>query len=126
MQPDVRDAALLWDMLIHGRLVLKFVRSETFETYSDNQMLRLAVERSIQIIGEAANRLSDEFRTVHPDIPWRPIIKQRHVLVHDYGVIDNAKIWRVATHYVPELVQMIEPIMPPQPPDPRPETREET
>lgn len=84
-------------------------------------MLRDAVNRVVQVIGEAAAKVSKQFRDSHPEIPWRPIIAQRHILVHEYGRIDDDKIWRVATVYVPQLIALVEPLLPPAPPDPVPE-----
>lgn len=121
MPHDRRDPALLWDMLAHAREVTELVEGKTFDDYTRDRLLRLAVERVIQIVGEAAFRTSSEFRAAHPELPWIPIIKQRHVLVHDYAIIDSEKIWRVATVYVPQLILLLEPIMPPIPPDPEPE-----
>jgi uncharacterized protein with HEPN domain len=64
-------------------------------------MLRGAVERHIEIIGEAAARVSRAFRAAHPDIPWRRIIAQRNILAHEYGEIDDALVWRVAIARLP-------------------------
>jgi uncharacterized protein with HEPN domain len=61
MQPDKRDAAYLWDMLDAARAVKEFVFSRTFYEYEKERMLRSAVERNIEIIGEAANRVSEAF-----------------------------------------------------------------
>lgn len=118
MQPEDRDAALLWDMLEHARRAVTYTSGRTLEDYLANPMLRDAVERVIQITGEAASKLSRTFRDAHPDIPWRPIIAQRHILVHEYGGIHDDKIWRVATVHVPQLIRLIEPLIPPPPPDP--------
>lgn len=123
MPPDARDAALLWDMLTHAREASELVRKETFDSFSENRVLRLAVQHLIQIVGEAANELSREFHAAHPEIPWIPIIKQRHIIVHDYGIIEDDKIWRVATIYIPELIRLVDPLMPSTPPDPHPESR---
>ena len=82
-------------------------------------MLRGAVERHIEIIGEAANRVSRGFRAAHPEIPWRQIIAQRNVLTHEYGDIDDALIWRVVTTRIPELMSQLERLMPPLPPEDR-------
>ena len=68
MQPDERDAAYLWDMLEAAKTVLDFTRDLTFYDYQRDKMLKLAVERSIEIIGEAASRVSKEFREAHPEI----------------------------------------------------------
>jgi uncharacterized protein with HEPN domain len=73
----------------------------------------------VEIIGEAARGLSDVFKNAHPQIPWRAIMAQRHRLVHEYGEIDNALMWRVATHHVPQLIQQIEPLVPPPPQESR-------
>jgi uncharacterized protein with HEPN domain len=80
-------------------------------------MMRDAVERAVLVIGEAARKVSREFQEAHPEVPWRPIVAQRHILVHEYGEIDHAKIWRVATVHVPELVRVIEPLVPRPPED---------
>ena len=119
MQPDAKDAAYLWDMLDAARAAQGFVASRSFEDYESNRMLRGAVERHIEIIGEAANRVSRGFRAAHPEIPWRQIIAQRNVLTHEYGEIDDALIWRVAITHIPELINQLQQIMPPLPPEDR-------
>ncbi len=121
MRPDNHDAALLADMLEFAERASSYVRGRTLEEYLSNDMLRSAVERVVQIIGEAASKVSTEFRTAHPEVPWRPIIAQRHILVHDYGELDDDKIWRVATVHVVALVVLLRPLLPPPPPDPLPE-----
>jgi uncharacterized protein with HEPN domain len=75
-------------------------------------MLRSAVERQIEIIGEAARRVSKEFQDAHAEILWRPIQAQRHVLAHDYGEIKHDRIWRVAEKHIPELIALLEPLVP--------------
>ena len=109
----VRDNAWLFDMLQAARAVDSFVNGRTFEDYESDLLFRSAVERQTEIIGEAARGISDTFKTAHPEIPWRPIMAQRHRLAHEYGEIDNKIIWRVATIHVPSLIQQIEPLLPP-------------
>src|ERR1043166_1476316 len=121
MRPDERDAALLWDMLVHAREAAEFVRGRTLHEYLGDRLLRAGVERVVQIIGEAAFQMSAEFRDAHEEIPWVAIMNQRHIPVHRYGIIDNEKIWRVATVYAPALIPLIEPLLPSPPPDPAPE-----
>ena len=96
MQPDLRDAGFLLDMLESARIVVRYVAGKTLDDYLRDEMLRDAVERRVEIIGEAARGLSDAFQAGHPQIPWRPIMAQRHVLAHDYGDIQDEKLWRVA------------------------------
>ena len=66
MRPDTGDAAYLWDMLDAAHAVRDFVDGKTFDDYAHDRMLRGAVERHIEIIGEAAMRVSQAYRTVHP------------------------------------------------------------
>jgi len=77
-----------------------------------------AVERHLEIIGEAANRVSRSFREAHPEIPWQRIVAQRNVLAHEYGEIENTLVWRVATIRIPELIQQLQRLLPPLPPQP--------
>ena len=115
MRPDLGDAAYLRDMLTAATLVRDFVAGRTLEQYKADVFLRSAVERQVEIIGEAARRISDPFRAAHPHVPWRPIIAQRHILAHEYGEIDDPLVWRVATVHVPALIPLLEAMLPPPP-----------
>ena len=86
------DAAWLWDMLEAARAIQQFIASKSFADYEADLLLRSAVERQLEIIGEAARHISTELRTQHPEIPWRPIIAQRHVIAHDYGEVRHDPI----------------------------------
>lgn len=114
MPPD-DDAAFLWDMLHHARMVVKFTQGESEESAERNDAARLAIERAIEIIGEAARGVSEETRATNPDIPWKKIVQQRHVIAHEYGAVTFDRIWRVATVHVPLLVRQLESIVPPPP-----------
>jgi uncharacterized protein with HEPN domain len=114
MLPDSRDAAFLLDMLQYARGVVRAVEGRTFADYARDEDLRLAIERRIEIIGEAARRLSPAFRDAHPQVPWRKIIAQRNVLTHEYGEIEDEVMWDVATVSVPELLRLLGPFVPPQ------------
>lgn len=115
MLPADRDSAFLWDMLTAARTTVRFVSDRTLRDYESDDMLRSAVERQIEIIGEAARKVSIRYRDLHPLIPWTGIMAQRHVLAHDYGEIKHDKIWKVATVHVPELICLLEPLIPPPP-----------
>lgn len=110
------DRVYLWDMLTAARAVVDFTRGRKIAEYENDLLLRSAVERQIEIIGEAARRISKSFQEAHPEIPWRPIQAQRHVLAHDDGEIKHDRIWRVAEIHVPELIGMLEPLVPTPPP----------
>ena len=112
MQPEIRDQALLLDMLDSARAVVLMVSGITSTHYSEDRRTRRAVEREVEIIGEAAGKVSKSFREAHPEIPWRKIIGQRHILAHEYGEIEDEIIWRVATVHIPELIALLEPVVP--------------
>lgn len=115
MRPDDRDAGYLLDMLRHARGVVRALEGRTLADYLGDEELRLAVERRLEIIGEAAGRVSQAFRSAHRDIPWRKIIGQRNVLAHKYGEVQDDLVWQVGTVSVPELIVLLEPLIPPAP-----------
>jgi uncharacterized protein with HEPN domain len=119
MRPEERDISHLWDMLDSARKALEFTRGISFAEYSGNALVHLAVERAIQIIGEAANRVSPTFQQAHPEIPWRQIVAQRNVLVHEYGDVEHSLIWDLVQRYLPSLIEQLEILVPPPPQEPQ-------
>jgi len=112
MQPDELDAARLWDMLTYAQEICEGLSGLTFEEYLVNKDRRLATERRLEIVGEAARNVSEMFQDAHPEIPWRRIIGMRHVLAHEYGDIRQEIVFRVAQNYLPELVASLRRITP--------------
>lgn len=74
-------------------------------------MLR-AVERSIEIIGEAARRVTTEYQDGHPEIPWREIIGQRNILAHEYGQIDHNVLYKTVKEDIPTLISQLQNLLP--------------
>lgn len=105
------DIVLLADMLTFAKEVVEFVHGVTWEQYETDTKLRRAVERSVELIGESARRISRDFERNHPEIPWNKIIVQRHRIAHEYDSLDDGIIWSVANKYVPELIDQIEPLL---------------
>jgi uncharacterized protein with HEPN domain len=112
-----RDPANLWDMLEAAERIQSFLNNKTFEDFLSDDMLRAAVERNREIIGEAPRRISEELKQEYHEIPWRKIIAQRNVLMHEYDDIDYKQIWEVASFHLPRLIDQIRPLIPPLPPD---------
>lgn len=108
MQPEERDAAYLWDMLDAAKTIGEFIHGFSFSHYENDRKVQLAVERSLEIIGEAARRVSEGFKNNHPEIPWKNIIAQRNILAHEYGEIKQERIWIVAAQKIPELISILE------------------
>jgi uncharacterized protein with HEPN domain len=113
MAPDDNDSAYLWDMLQAARAVQRFTAVAGRTAYLNDEMTQAAVERKIEIIGEAARKLSAAFQQAHPEVPWTKITAQRHVLAHDYGRIEHDRIWEVATVHIPALVGQLESLLSP-------------
>jgi uncharacterized protein with HEPN domain len=112
MRPEDRNAAYLWDIAEAAKHVMDFVDGMRFFDYESNRLVQAAVEREIEIIGEAARRLSDEFKDAHEGIPWRGMIAQRNVLAHEYGEIRQERLWVVAKERIPELLEALQPLLP--------------
>jgi uncharacterized protein with HEPN domain len=110
--PVDRDKAYFWDMLDAALAVEGFVGGKTYEEYLSNRMMRGAVERYIEIIGEAARRISEATRQTYPEIPWRALVGQRNVLAHEYDEVVNEAMWVVATRRVPELIAALRKVLP--------------
>jgi len=108
MQPEQRDAAYLWDMLDAAKTVEQLSSGMDFNQYSNDRRTQLAIERALEIIGEAAGRVSATFRDTHSEIPWRQIIGQRNVLIHEYGEIKQERIWKVVKENIPQLIEQLE------------------
>lgn len=115
MQPD--DAAHLWDMREASQRLSSLMHGIDRQRFDDDEFVQLSVERLLQNIGEAARRVSQQFRVEHPDIPWVQIVAQRNVLVHEYGVVRPELIWLAATEDVPALLRMLDPLVPQEPTD---------
>ncbi|MGD8869421.1 MAG: DUF86 domain-containing protein [Gemmatimonadales bacterium] len=79
--------------------------------FLENAEKQDAVIRQLQIVGEAAKRLSAELRAAYPDIPWREVAGMRDKLVHDYFGVDLQFVWVTVTEDIPELKSRIEQIL---------------
>ena len=92
MQPEQRDAALLWDMRQAAKEIREFIQSMNFQEFESNKVVRYAVERQILVIGEAAKQISSALKNANTQIPWNLIVGQRNILAHEYGEILTERI----------------------------------
>ena len=119
MRPEERDPAHLWDMIEAARAIMEFTENLTLEEFlaagRDREITRLAVERELEILGEAARRVSSSFRNAHPEIPWKGIVGLRNVISHEYDRINYTEIHRIVRKQIPELVMFLKPLVPPPP-----------
>jgi len=113
MQPEDRDPAYLWDMLQAAKEVESMLVDFDLARFLSDRVILRAVERSVEIIGEAARRVSVAYTTAHPEIPWRQVIGQRNILAHEYGQIDHELLYKTAVKDIPALITQLQPLLPP-------------
>ncbi|GHT61609.1 DUF86 domain-containing protein [Bacteroidia bacterium] len=89
---------------------LEFTENVSFEYYKTNTILRFAVVKCVEIIGEASYKLTNEFREQNPEIEWRDIISMRHILVHGYYQTEDKIVWNTVKNYLPKLKKQIKTI----------------
>lgn len=108
-----RDDAYILDMLLAARKVRDFTQDVTWEQFQTDELMQNGVMRQIQIIGEAARKVSPRYQQTHPEIAWQGIIGMRNRLVHEYFRIIPESVWEVVQKDIPELIRVIEPLVPP-------------
>lgn len=111
MDAGARDAAHFWDMLSAAREVRGIVRGSSRQAFLADRIRIRALERALELVGEAARRVSAGGRRAHPEIPWRAIIGQRNLLAHEYGRIDHSILYETARRDIPALVRVLDRIV---------------
>ena len=101
-------------MLLAARKVMKYAQGVDFERFDQDEVLQDAIMRRIQIIGEAARKVSGEFKDQHPEIPWYEISGMRNRLVHEYFKVITEKVWEAVVKDIPDLIATLEPLVPPE------------
>jgi uncharacterized protein with HEPN domain len=107
------DLLYLGHMLDVSIQAVEKIREKSREEYEEDENLRLALAHLVQMIGEAARRVSPESQRTYSQIPWSDVIGMRHKIVHDYLDVDFDVVWEVVTTDLPELISQLSPIVPP-------------
>ena len=81
------------------------------QAFESDEMFQVWIVRHLQIIGEAADRVSGETQSAYPSVPWKKMIGMRHVLVHGYFEIDLDIVWSVIEKDLQSLKQEIESVL---------------
>ena len=103
-------------LICYWHKVLEFTCDITWDQFRVDDLVQNAVMRQIQIIGEAARKVSIEYQEYHPEIPWQKIIGMRNKLVHEYFRIIPERVWDVVQKNIPELKRLVEPLVAPDEP----------
>ena len=91
-------------MIEAAETALGFVAERTRSDLDTDTMLRFALVRAIEVIGEAASKMSESAREASPDIPWRHMVSMRNRLIHGYFDIDREILWKTLQDEIPELL----------------------
>lgn len=105
----VRDPrALLWDAVSSGEAIERFLARKTLEDYLADQILRSAVERQFEILGEALSQLDKQRPEILAQLPdARRSIAFRNVLIHGYAQVDDTIVWQAACTSLPRLLPVL-------------------
>jgi uncharacterized protein with HEPN domain len=101
-------------MLDAAREAMSFAKNKKRSDLQKERMLTLSIVKSVEIIGEAASKVTKETRENYPEIPWSNIVTMRNRLIHVYFDIDLDRVWDTITDDLPPLVVALEKIVPPE------------
>lgn len=110
-----RDKASLLDISRAGQRVLEFAQGLSRTDLETDVMRLSAILYQLQVVGEATKRLSSTFREQHSDIPWSRAAGMRDIIAHQYDRLDLDVVWTVIQQSIPELLEMIAPLLPEEP-----------
>lgn len=85
----------------------RYTEGKSIEDLEQDDMMYYAVVKNMEIIGEASNLLTDDFKNVHSETPWKQISGMRNYIVHEYFQVDNTVIWDVIQNDLPQLEQQV-------------------
>jgi uncharacterized protein with HEPN domain len=108
---NYKDHTRLKHMLDYSREALALIEGKDRKELDQDRTLNLALVRLLEIVGEAANRVSSETQNAHAEIPWFQIVGLRNRLIHGYDSVDFDILWQVLAEELPALVGALEKII---------------
>jgi uncharacterized protein with HEPN domain len=105
------DVVRLHDMLDAAQAAVRVLGEHSAEELEGTEVLALAVPHAVEVVGEAASRLSPSFCEAHPEIPWSEITGMRHRIVHDYFAVDYQRPWDTVHSDLPPLIAQLEQLL---------------
>lgn len=113
-----KDDATAADVLLAAQDIQRFAAGMTYQGFLKNDLVQAAVVQRITVMGEAAKRLSEEFRQKHPRIEWNLIAGMRDRCVHGYDNIKLGVVWQVVTEDAPAIEKYLITVVGTPPPVP--------
>lgn len=111
MRSNLGDEARLRHILDAISEIQTYVKDTDIDEFINNSMKKFATVKQLEIIGEAANHISEEIKVKHPEIKWREIVGLRNILIHEYFGVDEYVVWGIITQDIPTLKTHIERII---------------
>ena len=108
MREHSRDKGRLEDIRQYALNVEQILDGVTFDEFVQDIRIYYSVMKNVEVIGEATNMLTKDFKEKHPELPWRQIVKMRNVLVHGYAQVSDADLWDTAYNDIQPLRMQIE------------------
>ncbi|KXA96382.1 hypothetical protein AKJ39_04690 [candidate division MSBL1 archaeon SCGC-AAA259J03] len=105
------DEERLKDMLKAAKLIEEFTHEIDFDEFEDSEMVKAAVEREVEIIGEAAKNVSEDVRIQYPEMDWEGIAGMRDIVAHAYRKVRKEELWNTVEDDVPPLIERLEHIL---------------
>ena len=109
MRPE--DATRIRHMIEAAETTQRFIAGRTRAAVDTDEQVRFALVQAVQIIGEAASKVSPDTRSKITSVPWADIIFMRNRLVHAYFDIDHDIVWETATKDIPDLLPLLRPLL---------------
>lgn len=103
MQDRLGDKVRLQHILDAILETENYIKDVEIDIFTTNSMMFNATVRQLEIIGEAANRLTEQIQIENTSIPWRQIVGLRNMIIHEYFGIDKVLVWNVVKQNLPEL-----------------------
>ena len=105
------DNVRIRHILDAGREAVAFAKGRSRADLDSDRKLSLSLVRLLEIIGEAAKGISEEFRDSHPDLSWKSMVGMRDRLIHGYFDVNLDVVWETVTQDLPSLIAQLEKIM---------------
>lgn len=110
-----RDLDLFRDMRDYAREAVELVADRDADALTADRMRYLAACRTVEIVGEAASKISEEGRSLLPGFPWRSAVNMRNILIHAYGHIQARVVVETVRDDLPDLIEKLERLLPEEP-----------
>lgn len=105
MREKARDKGRLEDIVKHAGNIERMMAGVSFDRFDEDMFVYYAVMKNVEIVGEAAYMLTNDFKAIHSETPWKVVQGMRHYLVHGYANIDKQELYNTALNDIPILCQ---------------------